>query len=60
MCLCSISFPQNIFVDKVNQDGSRIVATSVEYFRTGFTDRNPIGFNVICVTDSSVQKELLL
>lgn len=56
MCLCHLSFSQNILVDKVNQDGSRILATTVEYFRTGFTDRNPIGFNVICVTDSSVQR----
>lgn len=55
MCLCSLLFSQNILVDKVNQDGSRILATTVEFFRTGFTDRNPIGFNVICVTDSSAQ-----
>lgn len=52
--ICANVHSQSVVIDKVNQDGSRVVITDVQYFRNGVTDPNPLGFNIICLADSAL------
>lgn len=39
-------YSQSIDINKVNQDGSRIISTDGYFIRTGFTDRTPFLFSI--------------
>nr|DAV29479.1 MAG TPA: hypothetical protein [Caudoviricetes sp.] len=44
--LCLKSYTQTISVNKVNQDGSRIVSTDEYVIKTGFTDKTPFLYSI--------------
>lgn len=43
---CINAYSQTISVNKVNQDGSRIVSTDEYVIKTGFTDRTPFLYSI--------------
>jgi hypothetical protein len=47
LCLSIGSFSQKIIINKVNQDGSRIVSTDAVTANTGLLDRDPLLFAVM-------------
>ena len=43
---------QQLPMDKVYQDGSRLLESQCIYIRNGFTDKNPIGVSIMALSDS--------
>lgn len=46
LLICVKSYSQSISINKVNQDGSRIISTDEYVIKTGFTDRTPFLYSI--------------